>query len=211
MKRLLMLLVAALLPLTACLENPQGPYGDPANPLVGGVGDSLTYHADRGASLQSSDHFLADQLVAAGYRASIGATIGASTRDLVNWRGWSEAPSTMFVALGTNDRHVIDGATAVPLEESIANVEGFLDRWAPACPVLTGLIESSAWGLDESAPAWNDYLQAEAVERGGIYVDWWAIASQHPEWYAAGDVHANVDGQTAYRDAIIAGVQACSA
>jgi lysophospholipase L1-like esterase len=196
--------------LAGCLNPPPPPMGPAGGPLVGGVGDSLTYHADKGMALDSPEHYFADDLGPLGYRTSVAGTIGANTRDLPRWGGWAETPSYVFVALGTNDRHVIDGQPAVPLEETIANVEAFLDRWAPARPVLVGIVESSSWGLDGTGPAWNDYLEAEAAERGGCYLDWWAIASQHPEWYAPGDVHPNGDGQAAYRAAIVAKVQECS-
>jgi lysophospholipase L1-like esterase len=214
--------VAALLT-TACLEA-AGPWvGPSAGARVGVAGDSQIQIAQYGPGLKEADdpdHRLTDALNAAGYQASVAGTIGSNTRDLVRWSLWL-APGAQVVALayGANDMNTQGSdQTAVPIAEAEANLRGFIDRVDPPgddtaiCFALVEMPEeSTAWGHDVWGPRWNAVLSAIAAERGDVVVSWAELADTHPEWLAPDQVHQTAEGQEAFRQAIVAGVQACSA
>lgn len=176
---------------------------------VGVVGDSLVYQAEHGSDpdLYYQRHYLTDQLTAAGWFTRIAAASGRTTDALRMWGQWATPPEVIVMALGTNDNYY-----SIPPATSVNNIRTYLARWPNACTVYVGVVPSVPRGIDDTAPAWNVWLEAEAVRTGGVYVDWPAISAPHPEWFVADQLHQTpgpTGGQAAYRNAITEGVQRC--
>lgn len=175
---------------------------------VGIVGDSLTWGAETGGGFPDpAPARLRDALDAAGYGSSIYSLIGFNTDLLADVTAWPQTPDIVVVALGTNDSH----NQSVPLDRYVTNIRTFLDRTPEACTVLVNINPAPAWDLDVTAPAYNAALEGLAAERpDAVVVDWASTAVAHPEYLSSDGVHGNEEGQAAYRQAIVGGVDACA-
>ncbi len=204
------LLVGAALLLGACQFNPTPwrPSSTPNGHDVGVVGDSLTWGAETGGGFPNpAPARLRDALDAAGYGSSVYSLTGFHTDLLVDVTSWPQTPDIVVVALGTNDAH----NQAVPLARYLTNIRTFLDRTPAACDVLVNINPATTWGLDVTAPDYNDGLEGLGAERAdAVVVDWASIALAHPEYLSSDGVHGNAEGQAAYRQAIVGGVDACA-
>lgn len=224
MKRLLaVLLVSLAVTGTTALATPTGTTGSipagwgwvPSARTVGAVGDSLVYEAEHGPSTVPDPgyerHYLTDQLTGQGWFARVAARSGADTRSLSMWGGWQSPPSTIVMALGTNDRRWDPTkGFPLPLGTSQWNVVNYLNRWPTACVVLVGIVEApNRWRHNVYGPAWNRWLRYLADLRGYVYVDWWALSAGHPEWFTGDLLHQTDAGQAAYRNAITEGAKQC--
>lgn len=177
---------------------------------VGVVGDSLTYRAETGGGFSTPlPHRLTDDLTAAGYGSSVFGLVGFHTDVLDDLADWpAPAPDIVVVALGTNDAH----NTFVPVDRYVTNLVTFLDRTPAACTVLVTVIQSPAWGLDVTAPAYNQALRDLAATRPAtVVVDWTSVAAAHPEYFIEDQIHTNEAGQAAYRALMLDGVGQCAA
>jgi lysophospholipase L1-like esterase len=206
------LLSLLLVGLTACQFCPPS-WTIPAesNGLeVGVVGDSLTWRAETGGGfVRPTPHYLTDELVGAGDDASVFGFVGFNTDALDDLTDWpSPGPDIVVVALGTNDAH----NRFVPVDRYTTNLTTFLDRTPSACSVLVTVIESPAWGLDVTAPAYNQSLRDLAATRPAtVVVDWTSVAAAHPEYFVEDQIHTNEAGQAAYRALMLDGVAQCAA
>jgi lysophospholipase L1-like esterase len=209
-----MVSLSSIVFISACLPSPspvQGPIGGEA---VGVIGDSQTYIAEEGPGLEypDPDQFLTDLLVADGRRVSISAFIGAGTHDLSDLEPWPEPLDILAIALGANDMRV-DEATGLPqvsLAEASDSMTSYLQAAGFGCLVLVGIPETTPWGLDQTGPAWNSFLQSSAAGRGGVFVDWNAQTASNPGFLTADGIHQTPTGQAAFREAIRAGVNQCA-
>ena len=200
------LLVGAALLLGACQfpPTPWRPSLTPNGHDVGVVGDSLTWGAETGGGFPDpAPARLRDALDAAGYYSMSGFDTGF----LADVTDWPQTPDIVVVALGTNDAH----NQSIPLDRYLTNIRSFLDRTPAACDVLVNINPATAWGLDVTAPDYNDALEGLGAERSdAVIVDWATIAIAHPEYLSSDGVHGNDEGQAAYRQAIVDGVDACA-
>jgi hypothetical protein len=183
------------------------------------VGDSEIFQLEHVSGFDAY-HLMTDQLVAAGYRATSSSMIGATTTDLFELMstqggGWpSPGPQILVTALGVNDRRInpSTGVSVVPLETSVATLELYLDATAAQCDVLMETPETTPWGLNVTAPAWNDELARIAAERNGVVVDWSAAVAANPNYVNPYDqVHQTGDGKQAYYAMIASAVGECAA
>lgn len=174
-------------------------------PTIAVVGDSLIYQAEHGSTNDTTKHYLTNELNAAGWSAQVRAQSAADTNTLATWTTWPNPPSVIVIALGSNDRRIVNGAPFVPIETSKSNVRGYLDRWPGAVPIFVGIVETAPRGLNITGPEWNTWVRTEAAARGGVFVDWSAISRGHPEWFTSDLLHHTAAGQAAYRSAIVAG------
>ncbi len=174
-------------------------------PTIAVVGDSLIYQAEHGSTNDTTKHYLTNELNAAGWSAQVRAQSSADTNTLTTWTTWPSPPAAIVVALGSNDRRIVNGAPYVPIETSKTNVRGYLDRWPDAVPIFVGIVETAPRGLNITGPEWNTWVRTEATARGGVFVDWSTISKGHPEWFTSDLLHNTATGQAAYRVAIVAG------
>lgn len=205
-----MVLAAMALVGVAC-ENP-GPWVG-AGPRVAVVGDSLVLHAENPLTNDDPDdveHEIVDDLVAAGYTASVGAHVGHSIPETVELVEMVPEPGAeiLVFAAGTNDAH-----SALDVETQMAPLRDLLDRTSASCVVLVTVTESSVpWDLVTEAPPYNAALHAEADTRADVLIaDWVPIAAAHPEYFLYDGAHMTLEGREAYRDLILAGADACAA
>jgi lysophospholipase L1-like esterase len=211
--RMVVLLAVGTLVLGAC--NPARWRGDPEAPAVVVIGDSLVFGADGNRQLGDDAHLLSDALVAEGFQAYVKGLVGGRLehgRTLwdVPARREVDAPDVVVIALGTNDMKLVDGGPQVPLEEARATVR----EWIAALPIdacvrFVGVVETrEAWGLDVTAPAYNDMLAEELdAHPDGEVVSW----VPDPSWYpSAGDPHPDDAGDAAYRALIASAAEACA-
>lgn len=197
--------------MTAC--EPPGPWaGD--GPRVAVVGDSLVYKAQNATTTGYDDpdteHWLTDDLNAAGYSASVGGAIGfriggvVAMVDLVP----EPAPEILVFAGGSNDANA-----QLDVNTAMAPLRDFLDTTAIPCIVLVTVSESPGdWNLDVKAPPINAALRAEAQARDNVIVaDWTPVVAAHPEYVGSDGAHMLTPGKTAYRQLIVDGADDCQA
>jgi lysophospholipase L1-like esterase len=193
-----------------CLTVPT-PWAGDSGPYVGVIGDSLVQQSNTGGGIDGSDpdHYLQDDLTAAGYRVSLSAFIGATTKDLGAVLPFpAPGPEIVVIGLGTNDVRNADQTT---IGNAIGNIANYLDRRPTACTALITIIDEPGWGLDVSAPLYNAALAQLAADRGNtIIADWAAVADAHPEYLGVDGVHHTPLGQAAYRSLIVSAVDQCS-
>jgi lysophospholipase L1-like esterase len=172
------------------------------------VGDSLTWQAEHGSTSTTDPyyerHYLTDLLNKHGMATRVAAKSGVTTDSLRLWTRWETAPDVIVMALGTNDNYF-----DVPITTSINNVRTYLARWPDGCTVYVGVVPSTPRRIDDTAPAWNDWLRQEAGRTGGVYLDWPAISAGHRDWFVSDLLHHTAAGQAAYRQAILDGVEEC--
>jgi lysophospholipase L1-like esterase len=185
--------------------------GDPADPAVVVIGDSLIFQAEGNYGLEDGQRALAQALVDAGYQAHvtgfIGETLPAGYRDLWPSVPSPPAPDVLVIALGTNDSH--DGA--VPLADSRAALSAWLTEAAAVpCVVLVEVNEAATdWQLDVYGPAYNDMLADEALSHPRAFTVPWA---PDPALMDSAQIHfAGEQGRAAYRQIILDGVARCAA
>lgn len=210
MKAIALVVAAGAVLATACQSGVW--MGNATATSVSVMGDSLIYQAE--GNYQSTDppqRLLADELVAAGYRAHvsgwIGETIQAGHDDL--WPIVENEPGLdiVVIALGTNDVN-----RSIPLEDSRASLDAWLTETdGVGCVALIGLNESAyAWSLDIYGPAFNQMLAEEAdLHPNAIFVPWVPDLDIHGH---DGDVHFKTAAAAAqYRTAIHGAVDSCAA
>lgn len=204
--------VIATLALASCATGTWT--GDPGDPHVAVVGDSLIAFSENG-SLTGTETLITDDLVAAGTRAWVTGWTGAgfawAYEDLWNLPAREGVtPDVLVLALGTNDMHIPPGGTE-PLT-SVEAVRPVVAAWLAevpnACVRLIGPAESiTGWGLDVTAPPFNAMLAEEAaLHADAEYVAW----NPDPAWTENGaNPHVTPAGRAAYRALIVAEALAC--
>jgi len=174
-------------------------------------GDSLTYSIEHGPGWGFNNQFLTDELVANGYSASISSWIGATTRDLPAVAPQVPAPGAdiMVIALGSNDMRVnaTTGTTAVPLAEALGHITTAIDEVGASCNVLVTVAETEPWGLDTSAPTYNETLRNLP---NVIIADWAPLVAANPDFVVGTDgVHLTPAGSDAYRALFHVAIDSC--
>ena len=201
--------------LSACLPKPtewQGP-GDTERVAV--AGDSQIYMAEHGTGdlINLPLAMLSSRITESGYQTSTSNMIGATTKDLNTLEPWPEpGPDITVTALGVNDMHIDPntGRRVVSLAAAKANLSQYLDRVDADCDVLVTIPETSPWGLDKSAPAWNRFVAHKAVAENGVLIPWHTAVKDHPEYLTFDGVHATFEGQDAYRTLIVQAIDNCA-
>ena len=139
---------------------------DDDRPVVGFLGDSITFQATTALEQQVSD----------AWRVDVRATPGATIADMAAQaaRMGAERPQAVIVNLGTND--VVQG---LPPEKSASDLELVLDQLGdPTCVVLVTVHENIVTEgdglLTDRVRATNAALAEVADRRGVRVVDWTA-------------------------------------
>jgi hypothetical protein len=224
-----------LIALTSCLPKFSAWSGEGDGPRVAIVGDSVMNAAENGPGANSVNTLLTAPLEAEGYRTTKATMIGSTTRDLKGLSNTSTeegrtsggvfAPGADIGVSnhGANDARVSaeTGQSAIPLQESIDNLEDFIRELDVECFVIVGLPEPNLdeipteWGHENFAPQWNDYWKQRAnnYESGAIivYADWDATIDSMPaENMQLDGIHPEEAGREKLRTLVIDSVDICA-
>ncbi len=208
-----MLVVAPMALLgAACLPTPPPWVGDGPHVVV--FGDSQTYALEHGPGLDDGNQFsfLTDDLVADGYAASVSALIGAETGDLAKVVPKIPEPGAdiMLIALGSNDMRVDADAetSSVPLATAIEHVTTAAEQVGAGCTIVVTIAETAPWGLDRSAPGFNQALRSIP---GVVVADWAPLVQANPHYVGEDGVHQTEAGVAAYRNLFHEAIGSCGA
>ncbi len=210
-----------VLSLSGCLSlatNYQG--GDGLKVAV--AGDSQIYQAenDPSNSLTTAISALKDPVTAENYQVSKSTLIGANTSDLLAnpntaFTGWPSVPDIAVEDLGTNDLHVGPNTNQsyITLADAEKNLSQYLVNTGAQCNVLIEVVETTPWGLDKTAPAWNAYLAQKVIDdpSHNVLVPWKDIVASNPAYVGTDGVHQTSTGRAEFRSAILGGINQCAA
>ena len=211
-------ITTAVLILAGCLPTAT-PWAGTSGTRVGLVGDSQMYQLEHD-TLNDANHHMTDALVALGYQVSTSDNIGANTGDLAAFE--TSTPKAGFptpgaqvsvTVLGVNDMHAVSaGVPGTPYATAEANYAAWLDALATAgvgCHVLVEIPETTPWGLDQTGPPWNAFIDSQTSTRHVVVVPWASIVAQNPSYVGSDGVHQTTAGKAAFLAAIETAVAQC--
>lgn len=191
----LVALVTALL--TSCTVGVW--IGDPGNPAVVVLGDSITWNAQGSPQDDDPDtHHLTDDLNAAGWYANVTGWVGLRAvhgpETIAEIGG--PTPTATVVALGTND--MLNG-------ETIPDIVAVMSAYAATVPCIVFVGVAEAAFPNGEAAALNLALADVAAQASGFFVPW----VPEPEWVTPDFIHLTAAGEPVFRALVVGAAELC--